>query len=99
MLLNSIPVRLQSFDAMLRKAMTRIADQIGGHEKIENHHRLEYIQLKLSVHSSDGNCHIITDHLCHRHRQCFTLSSIDFDEHDITSGFIGRNIVLTDSAS
>src|SRR5688572_11221815 len=77
---------------MLHKAVTRIRNQSCRSKEIEDDYRLENIQLKMSLHCTDIDRYVVSDHLGHGHGHCFRLSWINFSRHDRRSRLIGRYI-------
>ena len=90
-LLDARIVGLYSNGTVVVEAHASIANESGRGQKVENHHRLEDIQLKMAVHAAYIDRYIVTDDLGHCHGKGFGLSGIDFSRHDGRTGFVRRD--------
>jgi len=70
-----------------------------------DHHRLEDIQLKLTIAAGDADCHVVTHHLCCYHRHRLALRRVHLTctrkclfilplQHDIHSPYLHQTVLI-----
>lgn len=53
-----------------------LTDKLNGLQHVSNNHRLEHVQLEVSIASSDGDSHVVAHYLSTDHRQRFALGRV-----------------------
>mmetsp|Transcript_11574 Transcript_11574/g.21641 ORF Transcript_11574/g.21641 Transcript_11574/m.21641 type:complete len:233 (+) Transcript_11574:78-776(+) len=98
---NVLHIGFYTNDTIICKTLASVSSKPCRVQKIGRHDRLEYIQLKVSLTSSNTDCHIISHDLSTYHGDCLTLRWIYFTRHDTRSWLIlwQRNLPKTTSWS
>lgn len=99
MLLYLLSVGLKVSQTVLSEGYWGITDESNRMENISPDQGFKYIQLKMSIHATDGYSCVVSHHLCTYHRQGFTLGWIHFPRHDTWPRLILRQDKLTQSTT
>ena len=77
-----LPIRLKPFDTVFPEGTTGIGQQADGLQHIENQHRFENVQFKITLTARNGDGRMIAHHLGADHGHGLALCWINLAWHD-----------------
>ncbi len=98
-LVDPLPVRLDSFRAIVVEAHAGVSQEPGAPEEVVDDQWLEYVQLEVAHRAAKVHRHVIPQHLTGDHRQCLRLRGVDLPRHDRAPGLVFRDGDLAQPAS
>ena len=76
-----LPVGLDAHYTVVSEGNTRVSQEADGAEDVGDHHRLEHIELKVAVGTTNSDSHMVAHHLSSHHSDGFTLGWIHLESN------------------
>src|SRR5713226_3472317 len=93
--INLLGVGLNAGGAVVHEAVAGVRKQLDGVEEIENHHRLENVELEIALRAGKGDGGVVAHHLDGDHGHGLGLRRIDLAAHDARPGLVFRKRELS----
>ena len=75
-------------DAVIDEAVAGVGEKFDGLQIVEDHHRLENVELEISLRAGEADRGVVAHHLHGDHRDRFALRRIHFARHDRRAGLV-----------
>src|SRR5216684_7746386 len=97
--INLLGVGLNADGAVVHETVAGVRKQLDGVEEIENHHRLENVELEIALRAGKADGGVVAHHLDGDHGHGLGLRGIDLAGHDARAGLVFRKRELAEAAA
>ena len=87
-LVYAVQIGFDAYDAIVRKASARVADESDRLQQVMDHDRLEHVEFHVALAAGHGYGRVVAHDLTAHHCQRFALGRVDFAGHDRRARFI-----------
>ena len=74
-----LPVGHDAHYTVVSEGNTGVAKESDGAEDVSDHHWLEHVEFKMSIGTTNSDCHVVAHHLPSHHSDRFTLGGVHLE--------------------